>query len=169
MLVYLSLYLVGFEVVDLAYLHSGGNILAKYNIQKTEFSFYRGGNGEVVFPLPYHIHVQTHIGKALVHLLDFYGDLLTEKQRESLDYYYNDDLSLGEIAQEHGISRQGVWDNIRHAEASMRGIEEKTGLIRRFEATRSGLQEVRRLAEGLPPSDEALQIRRRVDALLSAL
>ena len=102
-------------------------------------------------------------------LFDFYGDLLTEKQRECCNLYFNEDLSLSEIAEQRGISRQGVWDNIRHAEASMRGIEEKTGLIRRFEATRSGLQEVRRLAEGLPPSDEALQILRRVDALLSAL
>ena len=49
-------------------------------------------------------------------LLDFYGDLLTEKQRDSLEFYYNDDLSLGEIAANLGISRQGVRDNIKRAE-----------------------------------------------------
>ena len=67
-------------------------------------------------------------------LLDFYGDLLTDKQRECFSLYYNEDLSLSEIAEQRGISRQGVWDNIRHAEAALREIEEKTGLIARFES-----------------------------------
>ena len=62
-------------------------------------------------------------------LLDFYGELLTDKQRECFDLHYNEDLSLSEIAEQLGISRQGVWDNIRRAEASMQEIEEKTGLI----------------------------------------
>ncbi len=61
----------------------------------------------------------------VAYLLDFYGDLLTEKQRESLDYYYNDDLSLGEIAAVHGISRQGVRDNIKRAEAILFEMEDK--------------------------------------------
>jgi len=65
-------------------------------------------------------------------LLDFYGELLTDKQRECYDLHYNEDLSLSEIAEQCGISRQGVWDNIRRAEAALQQIEEKTGLIRRF-------------------------------------
>ena len=65
-------------------------------------------------------------------LLDFYGELLTDKQRECYDLHYNEDLSLSEIAEQSGISRQGVWDNIRRAEAALEDIEEKTGLIRRF-------------------------------------
>ena len=48
-------------------------------------------------------------------LFDFYGDLLTDKQREYYDLHYNQDLSLAEIAASSGISRQGVWDNIRRA------------------------------------------------------
>ncbi len=72
-------------------------------------------------------------------LLDFYGELLTDKQRECFDLHYNEDLSLSEIAEQCGISRQGVWDNIRRAEASMREIEEKTGLIRRFSELEEGL------------------------------
>ena len=69
-------------------------------------------------------------------LLDFYGELLTEKQRECFDLHCNEDLSLSEIADQLGISRQGVWDNIRRAESAMKDIEEKTGLIRRFEENR---------------------------------
>ena len=72
-------------------------------------------------------------------LLDFYGELLTDKQRECFDLHYNEDLSLSEIAEQLGISRQGVWDNIRRAEASLQEIESKTGLIRRFSETQDAL------------------------------
>ena len=80
-------------------------------------------------------------------LLDFYGELLTDKQRECFDLHYNEDLSLSEIADQLGISRQGGWDNIRRAEASMKEIEEKTGLIRRFEGTRRMLEAIHKQAE----------------------
>ena len=73
-------------------------------------------------------------------LLDFYGELLTQKQRDCFDLHYNEDLSLSEIANELGISRQGVWDNIRRAEAALTEIESKTGLIRRFTETRRKLE-----------------------------
>ena len=102
-------------------------------------------------------------------LFDFYGDLLTEKQRECCNLYYNEDLSLSEIAEQRGISRQGVWDNIRHAEDSMRGIEEKIGLIRRFEDTRAGLQEVRQMLKDLRPSDGTAKIVEKIDVLIQAL
>ena len=65
-------------------------------------------------------------------LLDFYGDMLTEKQRDMVDYYYNDDLSLSEIAENEGITRQGVRDSIKRAEAQMLEMEERLGLARRF-------------------------------------
>ena len=55
-------------------------------------------------------------------LLDFYGELLTDKQRECFDLHYNEDLSLAEIAEQLGVSRQGVWDNIRRAETAMEEI-----------------------------------------------
>ena len=63
---------------------------------------------------------------------DFYGDLLTDRQKEFYDLYYNEDLSLAEIAENYGISRQGVRDVIVRAEAAMTEIEDKTHLIRRF-------------------------------------
>ncbi len=76
-------------------------------------------------------------------LLDFYGELLTDKQRECFDLHYNEDLSLSEIAEQLGISRQGVWDNIRRAESAMAEVEEKTGLLARFEENRRALEELR--------------------------
>ena len=69
-------------------------------------------------------------------LLDFYGDVLTERRRTVLDYYYNDDLSLAEIAQEIGISRQGVRDLIKKAEDELYFYEMKLGLAERFRRTR---------------------------------
>lgn len=65
-------------------------------------------------------------------LFDFFGDLLTEKQRDYFDLYYNDDLSLSEIAEQNGISRQGVRDLIVRAENTLRSFEEKTGVVERF-------------------------------------
>lgn len=65
-------------------------------------------------------------------LCDFYGELLTERQREFYQLYYDEDLSLSEIAENYGISRQGVRDVIARAEAYLTEIEEKTGLVGRF-------------------------------------
>ena len=76
-------------------------------------------------------------------LLDFYGALLTEKQRECFDLHFNEDLSLSEIAEQSGISRQGVWDNIRRADAALKDIESKTGLIGRFSETQDALERLR--------------------------
>ena len=99
-------------------------------------------------------------------LLDFYGELLTEKQRECFDLHYNEDLSLSEIAEQLGISRQGVWDNIRRAESAMEDVEEKTGLLARFEENRlmleelrAKLEEIRSVSEGRAAelADEAVQ------------
>ena len=87
-------------------------------------------------------------------LLDVYGALLTEKQRECYDLHFNEDLSLSEIAEQSGISRQGVWDNIRRAEAALLEIEAKTGLVRRMERTKQAMEEIRRQAKALEESAE---------------
>ena len=73
-------------------------------------------------------------------LLDFYGELLTPKQAESLDLYYNQDLSLAEIAEDTGVSRQGVRAFIKQGEAHLINFEEKLGMAKRF-AEISGLIE----------------------------
>ena len=65
-------------------------------------------------------------------LFDFYGDMLTDRQKEFYDLYYNEDLSLGEIAENYNITRQGVRDVIVRAEAAMTELEDKTGLVKRF-------------------------------------
>ncbi|MEG2000320.1 MAG: YlxM family DNA-binding protein [Evtepia sp.] len=70
-------------------------------------------------------------------LYDFYGDLLTDRQKEFYDLYYNEDLSLAEIAENFGITRQGVRDIVVRAESSLLEVEEKTGLIARFHAEQS--------------------------------
>ena len=71
-------------------------------------------------------------------MLDYYGGYLTEKQFEVMDLYYNEDLSLAEIAEHTGITRQGVRDSIKRGEATMLEIETKLGLVeklRNFEKT----------------------------------
>lgn len=75
-------------------------------------------------------------------LFDYYGELLTERQRMCFDLKYNQDLSLAEIAQELGVSRQGVFDNITRAEAHMVHMEEKTGCVRRMLQTRRAVEQM---------------------------
>ena len=78
-------------------------------------------------------------------LFDFYGELLTAKQKEYFDLHYHADYSLSEIAEETGISRQGVWDIIKRAEETLRKTEEKTGLIRRFREHREAVAEMEQI------------------------
>ncbi|WP_243113055.1 putative DNA-binding protein [Ruminococcus sp. Marseille-P6503] len=79
-------------------------------------------------------------------LLDLYGELLTEKQRDVLELYYNDDLSLAEIAQQYEISRQGVHDSIRRGEEALLKFEEILGLSRQEEQNKKQLEEFKRMA-----------------------
>ena len=109
-------------------------------------------------------------------LFDFYGDVLTDRQKEFYDLYYNEDLSLGEIAENYGITRQGVRDVIVRAEAVLTELEDKTGLIKRFHATRRQLEQLLRDANRMVEltarqdseelEDLALRVRDGVDALL---
>ena len=72
-------------------------------------------------------------------LFDFYGELLTERQKEFFDLYYNEDLSLGEIAENYNITRQGVRDAIKRAEQQLLEMEERLGLARRFQEIQKAL------------------------------
>ena len=75
-------------------------------------------------------------------LYDFYGELLTERQKEFFDLYYNEDLSLAEIAENAGITRQGVRDAIKRAEAQLLEMEDRLGLARRFRDMQAGLADI---------------------------
>ena len=82
-------------------------------------------------------------------LLDYYGELLTQRQRECYERHYNEDLSLSEIAEQCGISRQGAWDNIRRADEALEKLEKKTGLIRRLSENERHLRHLLTLLEGM--------------------
>ena len=86
-------------------------------------------------------------------LADFYGPLLTEKQRNVWDLHYQQDLSLAEIAEVEHISRQAIHDLIRRTERILAEYEEKLGLVQRFWAEREKLMEVKTLSQGLHEQD----------------
>lgn len=68
-------------------------------------------------------------------LYDFYGEILTSKQRKVFELYYNEDFSLSEIAEQAGITRQGVRDCVKRAEQILLAMEQKLGLVRQFRQT----------------------------------
>ena len=82
-------------------------------------------------------------------LLDVYGAFLNEKQRELCEYYYNDDLSLAEIAENVGITRQGVRDSIKRGEAVLLEMEERLGLAKRFRKMQDGIEQIVRCAQDI--------------------
>ena len=82
-------------------------------------------------------------------LFDYYGELLTDRQRMCFDLRHNQDLSLAEIAQELNVSRQGVHDNLSRAEALLLNMEEKTGCVRRDLQCRRAAHEISNLAQVL--------------------
>ncbi len=69
---------------------------------------------------------------AIADLLDLYGDMLTDKQRDVMELYYDQDLSLGEIAEHEKITRQGVRDSIKRGEAYLLEMEEKLHFAEKF-------------------------------------
>ena len=79
----------------------------------------------------------------LSQLLDVYGSLLSEKQRLLCELYYDEDLSLAEIAENEGITRQGVRDALKKAEQQLRHFEDNLGLLKKTEALRVGAEAVK--------------------------
>lgn len=89
-------------------------------------------------------------------LLDFYGEMLTEKQRDVVELYYNEDLSLAEIAAHSGITRQGVRDSIKRAEGILLDLEQRLGLAQKFRCIQDGLDEIVQCAKELRASGAIL-------------
>ncbi len=75
-------------------------------------------------------------------LYDFYGQLLSKRQREVMELYHEENLTLAEIADEFGISRQGVHDALKNAEKSLNGYEEKLGLVAKFQKSTDAVQQI---------------------------
>ncbi len=104
-------------------------------------------------------------------LYDYYGGMLTKKQRECFDMRYNQDLSLGEIGEMLGVSRQAVCDNLTRTEALLRRMEENIGSVKRDMVIRKAAQEIRSAAAVLDTSSDpavlsaAQRIRGAVDTL----
>ena len=82
-------------------------------------------------------------------LFDFYGDVLTPRQKEFYDLYYNEDLSLAEIAENNGITRQGVRDAIKRGEGTILELEDKVGFARRYRAVQEGIESLEQLARDI--------------------
>ena len=99
-------------------------------------------------------------------LLDFYGEILSERKQAVLSMYYNDDMSLSEIADEVGISRQGVRDLIKKAEDELYFYEMKLGLAERFRRTR---RQAEHLMELLKASQTDGEIYRAAEELIESV
>ena len=96
----------------------------------------------------------------MILLYDYYGDLLTDRQKECFEMRYYQDLSLGEIGEELGISRQGVHENLSRAEALLRNMEAKTGCVGRDQACRKAVSTI---------LNAALELQKNDDPMVSAL
>ena len=99
-------------------------------------------------------------------LQDFYAGLLTEKQRHMLELYYDDNLSLGEIAEECGISRQGVHDLLKRSEKLLESYEARLGLLEKFLHNQRKIQETLDWLQTLPQDDQGAEVVDRISGLL---
>lgn len=104
----------------------------------------------------------------VVVLADFYGDMLTENQRKFIEYYYNDDLSLSEIAQNEGITRQGVRDAVKRAESQLFDMEKKLGFAARARRVNEALEQVMKCADEINDYNMNISLSREInDAIVS--
>ena len=104
-------------------------------------------------------------------LFDYYGRMLTDKQKEYLDLRYNQDLSLGEIAEIMGVSRQAVFDNLTRTEALLRRMEENIGCVKRDISVRKAAREILEAAAVLDASSDpaVASLARRITAAAQSL
>ena len=98
-------------------------------------------------------------------LFDFYGELLKPSGRQAVDLYYNEDLSLSEIADQTGITRQGVRDSIKRCEQQLFDFEEKLGLFKRFRELENGLEKISATAQEILDCSTDNNIKRLADEI----
>lgn len=106
-------------------------------------------------------------------LYSFYGRMLTQRQADTVDLYYNEDLSLSEVGAELGISRQGVRDNLLRAEATLYDTEERLGLAKRFLGIKSKLGEIDSIIADIEKSPESanlsVNIKKQINSILTII
>ena len=102
-------------------------------------------------------------------LLDFYGDILSERQKEILDFYYNDDLSLAEIAENYDISRQGVRSVLKKGETILVEMEEKLHLAERFSSVQEKSSQIALELQEITSSIENKEISRKIQDITSQI
>ena len=100
-------------------------------------------------------------------LFDFYGELLTKHQRSIYEEVVLDDYSLSEVAENHGISRQGVFDNLSRTEALLKNMEQKTGCVQRDQRCRRVIAQILEAAKQLNEI-ENLQVSTAAQSIISA-
>lgn len=100
-------------------------------------------------------------------LLDFYGNLLTEKQRMILSYYYEEDMSLGEISDEFNITRQAVHDIIKRSSKILKDYESKLKLVSRFTIQKEKLLEIKKHITDISNKDEIERIVNLIDEIIN--
>ena len=110
-----------------------------------------------------------HDALTMALLYDYYGELLTEKQRICFDLYYNQDLSLSEIAEDLGVTRQGVHDTLARAEGQLRDLEKKTGCIAREARIREACGQIEAAVRALADIPEAQAPAREILRALSEI
>lgn len=82
-------------------------------------------------------------------LYDFYGQLLPKRQRQVTELYHEENLSLSEIAEEFGISRQGVHDALKNGEKTLNEYEEKLGLVEKFQRSSDAVKRIDTIIDGV--------------------
>ena len=104
-------------------------------------------------------------------LFDFYGSMLTEKQQQIIKSYFYDDLSLAEIADNIGISRQGVYDHLHRSEESLEDYEAKLGLLKKYNRIRENINDLENMmaAKGLLAEDQNQDLRKKLESIKSIL
>ena len=103
------------------------------------------------------------------YLLDFYGNILTDKQKDAIDLYYNEDLSLAEIAEHVGITRQGVRDAIKRGEDTLTEMESKLGFAERFEEYRKAFEKISKCADVIRVSRSELNFYKIIEENMSLI
>ncbi len=106
---------------------------------------------------------------SIPYLADLYGAVLSDRKRELLDYYYNEDYSLAEIAEITGISRQGIRESVKKSEVELRALEDALHLAARIHQLDEKRRELQKTLTALSKTPEAAPVRDTLKQILEAI